>query len=257
MKCCTLDAQMDADVIGLLSSYENEIEYGPELSHKISNGFVNAVTKLPTKEISDAVKERAKIPVNCKQMCVPKVNPEIWANIPVRARVVDVKAQQLQQHLSIALVNMSRIANIVIERSKDLPSDFTKEIVRHSMDGAMALGVAQQELSMKRRLDIKPHLNSDYSGICSNRIPVSEFLFGDDLSESLKTSKTTSDLIKKTGHKFIGTNNRTRPYSRNQNQRPHFSGNLNFNRPSFSNFRRGGGSFRGQRFSTPNQFKRQ
>lgn len=62
-----------------------------------------------------------------------------------------------------------------------------------------------------------------YAKFCYKKIPVSEYLFGSDLNETLKASKTASNVVRKS---FIrpGQAQRSQPYFNPRNP-------LNFNRP--------------------------
>ncbi len=68
----------------------------------------------------------------------------------------------------------------------------------------------------------------------------SEWLFGNDLNESLKSSKTTSSLIRTATR----GGNRFQPYNKPNQFRPNFNStsSLNFNRP-FRHQQRGNGQF--------------
>lgn len=65
-----------------------------------------------------------------------------------------------------------------------------------SHTGALALlGLVQYELSLKRRDAIRPSLNKDYTGLCSQNVPVTSLLFGDDLQQQLNTIKASNKIM--------------------------------------------------------------
>ena len=50
------------------------------------------------------------------------------------------------------------------------------------------------ELSLFRRSSIRPSLEQGYSGLCSDKVPVTKFLFGDNLADSMKEVQETNKL---------------------------------------------------------------
>ena len=56
------------------------------------------------------------------------------------------------------------------------------------------LAHASHELSLFRRSSIRPSLEQGYSGLCSDKVPVTKFLFGDNLADSMKEVQETSKL---------------------------------------------------------------
>ena len=128
------------------------------------------------------------------------------------------------------------------------------QIITDTLDGAQALGVAFKEINTRRRFDIKPSLDWEYKGICSHNVPVTEFLFGDNLVESLKSTKSVAGVMKSvvSEKRF---QSRPSPYNFNNNN--NFRGNLNQRRPlphqphQQQQHHRGGGhqsGFRGNKF---------
>jgi hypothetical protein len=211
----------------LLNDSEDKVEFGPPINDAIATGMTKAASRTLPKEALDATKAKAKVPENAKLLEVPKVNPEVWRTLPNRARYTDLRLQLL----SYGLVALSKIAEELVKNPHAVNSSV---IMQHVKDGANLLGAGFQDISARRRMDIKQHIQPEYAGICSGKEVASEFLFGDNLDEELKKSKSASELMKK-----VGVNRRAfvpKPYSRIQN-----STHLNFNRPSQDN-RRGGHS---------------
>ena len=70
------------------------------------------------------------------------------------------------------------------------------ELIGSHTDSLALLGHAQYELSMKRHDVIRPNLNTaaDYTGLCSQNVPVTPHLFGDDLQQQLNTIKSSNKI---------------------------------------------------------------
>ena len=155
------------------------------------------ISQSPAKEAIDKIKSRLLIPNNCKMFTVPKVNPEIWSHLPPKARATDVKMQITQQSHSKSLVAFTKIANSIAKSSKSLPAGFSEEILKTCLDGASFSAIAFRDASQKRKQLLKPVLSPAYAGICSSKVQSNEYLFGDNLQEALKASKTANDIVKR------------------------------------------------------------
>ena len=86
------------------------------------------------------------------------------------------------------------------------------ELLKLSMESATLLGCLSGEISKGRRLAIKPFLNEDVAGICSEPTPAGELLFGDNLPEKIKATKSIASMLKSVGtssyqgHRFFPYN---------------------------------------------------
>ncbi|OXA39214.1 hypothetical protein Fcan01_25999 [Folsomia candida] len=205
------DGQDDNELVEIMKDIEGSIEYGPDLLPQISEGFSKTVSRPLTKETASKLKDQIKIPSNCK----------------------------VQQSISFGLITMAEIANEVATHSNEIPQEVKKRILKLAIDGGNILGDQLQASNMKRRQEVKKLINPEYSAICNKQLPVSEYLFGDNLSETLKTSKAASTVIRSS----MTRTTRFRPYNFSRN-----TGNLNFQRPfpRFQTHRGTQGQFRGQ-----------
>ncbi len=60
------------------------------------------------------------------------------------------------------------------------------------MSRVALIGAASQELHVKRRDQIRPDLNTQFRQLCSPQVPVTSFLFGDDLPKTIKDISETN-----------------------------------------------------------------
>ncbi len=102
---------------------------------------------------------------------MPKMNMEIWNNLPNNARIADLKIQQMQQSISFGLITIATIANEAAKRS-DIPSDFKKSILKIAIDGANVLGDQLQSSNLRRRAEVKRLINPEYNSICSKQVHI-------------------------------------------------------------------------------------
>ncbi len=116
------------------------------------------------------------------------------------------------------------MADKIFGASKEIPKDLGKELLSLSMDAGAILGLASQEISKKRKTELKPHLNKEFASICSSKNAPTEFLFGDNVLDQLKASKSAANVIKPA----FSYQPRAQPYQPYKPRQP-----LNFKQPSF------------------------
>ncbi|OXA40105.1 hypothetical protein Fcan01_25160 [Folsomia candida] len=239
------------EVNELLEDIEKGNELGPDVSQNVAESFLKTITRPLSKESKTKLRDNLKTPANCKQFAPLKVNNEIWRIIPSHARLQDVKQQQQQQALSTGLTALTMITNQILERKAEIPKEVVSQIVKQSIDAANILGDQVQQLNLTRRLDMRKYLNPEYAGICTSQVTSTEWLFGNDLNESLKNSKATATLLRNTSSR----GGRFQPYNKNYASRRNFSSpnTLNFNRPF--RHQRGNGQFRQQNYRPSGQFQ--
>jgi hypothetical protein len=202
--------QIDEECLELLQETNKNSDFGDAIPSSIVQAFKPYVGRVLSKERMQELKDKLKVPVNFKEVAAPRMNSEIWTCLPSRVRFNDLKNQQMQNYMSMELVTLSLIATETAQSASKLPKEFVQKILSLCKDGTNVAGSAIQEMNVRRKLEVKPHLNPEYAGICSASTTVSEQLFGDNLPESLKATKTTSELLKKTMTKSY----RSKPYDR-------------------------------------------
>lgn len=239
------------EVNELLNDIEKQSDLGPSIMENVAQSFAKTINRPLSKETKAKLREAIKIPENCKDFSAPKINNEIWRIIPSHARLSDVKSQQNQQALGCGMSALALISNMALQHKKDLPKELLAAIIKTSLDASNIMGDQFQQISSSRRMDIKRFLNPEYAGICNAQISQSEWLFGSDLSESLKTSKATSSLIRNTSG--IRGNSRFTPYNKFNRPSANTSGTLNYSRP-FRPFR-GNGQFRQNSYRPSSNFQ--
>ncbi|CAL8080391.1 unnamed protein product [Orchesella dallaii] len=235
----------DPEILKALEDVEQCDDFGPSIVSHVAEAFTKTATRLLSKETAENIKKGIKIPENCKVFRVPKVNPEIWQNLRTRARISDIKLQQVQYSLSASLTTIALMSDEIAKSSRQMPKDIVTKLLKMGMDGANLIGSQMQDLSYRRRQELKPFVNPEYSGMCGAKIPVGEFLFGDNLVETMKSTKTATTVLRQ----VTTSKQRYRPYPSPQRQFP-----LNFQRPSTPMRARWNGQ---QRSNNSYQFSRQ
>lgn len=226
------DVNVSEDVKRLLQEVQAPTEFGQPLTAITANTFQSISKFSSTKDCLDTWKQAYKTPENCHELVVPTVNNEIWAGLPMPSKTSDAAMQGLQHHLLRAQIAQARVMDHLFS---SVDKEKLPVILKPLLDSTKSISLAMQDLNQKRRMKLKPNIKPEYGALCSSRIPVGKYLFGDNLEQSLKEVKTTASILRPQG---TSSSLRFNPY-RNR------SGNLNFNRPS--QFPRGGPSFQSQR----------
>lgn len=174
-------------------------EFGPKVSDPVATKMEKIIGVSLTKEQIQQLKTTVKVPENCKYFQTPKLNPEIWAALPNKTRLLDVKQQSVQQNFTFGISAFAQIADTISKVQNRLPAELKesgKEIAKLCVGGANFMAMGLRDSSHRRRQIIRPNLSSQYGGICSFTTEHSTLLFGDNLSDKLKQSRTVSNIMK-------------------------------------------------------------
>ncbi|XP_033635420.1 uncharacterized protein LOC117296548 [Asterias rubens] len=150
--------------------------------------------KLPEDKAVEKLKAIQR-PTNVKNLECKRVNPEIWSSLKPKTRSQDIKFQKVQQALLKGIIPVVGVINSLMSSpaaTQGIP-DFKSEITK-LLDAVAIIGHANQELNVRRRDLIKP-----FSGLCSPHVPVTGFLFGDDLPQQCKDIQQTNKIGNKVG----------------------------------------------------------
>ena len=188
---------------GFASKYATESAGSPidgEVAVSLEYLMTNQLAEKPLMDTMD----KYDTPSNCTALKVPKVNPFIWDSIQGKTHSLDLKLQRVQKSLVKGMM-----ANA---KGLDKPTE-------SQQDAFTCLANANFELNMLRREIIKPDMHAKFAPLCKPSVPVTEFLFGDDLSRNIRdlteVHKAT-DQVMKMGHQ---TKKRFNPYYRGRGRR--------------------------------------
>jgi hypothetical protein len=184
------DCAQEASADGNIASVTDEVSgfatrfaastYGDDIDSGIASSLQYLLnTKLPEKPLKDIL-EKYETPANAKNLCVPKVNTQIWDSLRPHSRNNDLKLQNVENLMVKGITAFT----------KNLPLKEDQE------NGLTCLAAAVFEMNMLRREFIKPGLQEKFAPLCKSSVPVTENLFGDELS---KTIKDIDEVNKVTG----------------------------------------------------------
>jgi hypothetical protein len=231
------DGGSDGDM--LLSNENNEAQHGADVGGPVEDNLLNEIAEAldDTERTDDAIPEKlAEIankrwhhklsddklkekrekfsrPVNCEHVIVPRVNPEIWSKLTSAPRGTDLKLAQLQGNLcKVAYITLKSTERLLKSRTDhaNLPID---DLVKVNADAIALMGHMSFALAQMRRDNIKPFLHKDYAGLCSPDVPITRFLFGDDLQAELTRIRASNKIGNTTNPRNPQRGNTFRPVS--------------------------------------------
>lgn len=126
--------------------------------------------------------DKYKSPKNL-EISIPKVNVELWKSISSVQRKQDVKISGMQKSLvkdlNANILMFNEICNKNINK---------QQIAQTLIDVSAILGRTFDELTVKRRIQVRSGLKDDFKDLTvSKPIDESEFLFGDNLAQTLNS----------------------------------------------------------------------
>ena len=111
---------------------------------------------------------------------------------------MDIKLQKVEH---AALKGMVPIV-LSIEALMSNESTDKKALVTNLLDAVAIIGYGVTELNLRRRELIKPDLNSQFASLCSAQVPITGYLFGDNLIiQQCKDIQETNKLGQKFGQR--------------------------------------------------------
>lgn len=162
------------------SSEEKGSNIFEKLAKILNDSYQSELSIEKRKEIC----QKYKIPGNCSELFVPKINNEIWTKLKSNAKRSDVRMSALQDTLNKAASAILVSANDLLTHRKDKTKPDYKAIVSRLTDSVALVGQVHKEISLKRREAIRPYLHADYKQACSRTVKPGKLLFGEDLSKT-------------------------------------------------------------------------
>ena len=187
------EASTSSSVISRLTKqYDNTDKTGPPVDEKLAN-IMRSILKSEEKSKKDEKTRESLIekhlrPENCELLLVPKVNKEIWRTLPSGTRNKDLEVQKPQKMVVNAMVPLLSVVDSVIREDPNGDNPSTNSLVDNVMDALAMLSHANDDLNALRRSSIRPSLHTDYRALCSAQNPVTENLFGDNITEQFKNN---------------------------------------------------------------------
>ncbi|XP_043466072.1 uncharacterized protein LOC122513040 [Leptopilina heterotoma] len=149
-------------------------------------------------DASKALIKKYQLPENCLLMGAPQLNQEIKSGMGVTALKKDQHQVTAQNKLGAAISALGQVLTVVLQikkESKDLDAATLVSIFSTLCDIGRILTDIQHGLSMTRRSFIVPTFSILLKQI-ADVTPVDTYLFGENLSEKLKSAKEVEKSAK-------------------------------------------------------------
>ena len=180
-----------------LDEIQQDFDASPELGDPLPDKMVNLFHTLVKGNISDKkLSEKFtmyKKPKNL-DLDVAKVNPELWAIMDRDSKTSDLRLQKVQRSLYVASYALSLVATKCTE-SKDVEA---KALLKPVADAAGLVLKSAHDLNIDRRLRVvsAPHFDKKYKKLATSDVPVTKYLFGDNLQAEARSIDSASRLGK-------------------------------------------------------------
>ena len=150
-----------------------------------------------------------KIPSNCKVLRVPVLNEAVARNrrILFFHKRADKRLSDIQKSLTCATTAVLKMVDEILKASTESRSLDLRQVMGYTVDSITLLGRAHKQISNEQKERLKPVLNEDFRGLCDKETTSSEYLFGENLVESMREAKENyriSDSIINTTSSFGG-----------------------------------------------------
>ena len=207
------------------------------------------------------------LPGNCHNLLPPDVNKPIWNQMSKFSKSCDLSARELQLRLGVAgavlAESLTSLQKMKGSCEQEAPKKEMGQLVTNLGKALMIMGSVSHGISLKRRKDIRPSINSELSALCVEEQPVTHLLFGNDLSDSIRDvreeRRLETSVAKKHSFSFQGGKRyffRGRGVRRAGNQFQQRGQRITFSRGASQrgSFQRGGAP-RGRGSFAPSQFR--
>ena len=139
------------------------------------------------------------IPKNCSKLSVPGCNDEIWKKLSRFQKRKDVKMANVQRVLSASATAITQVIENLLSASKDKTTMDIPAIVSKVTDALALMGHASHEVSFRRWEMLAHTLKRKYAGLASPAVPVTDFLFSDDLLKTMRDIHQSSTISREAG----------------------------------------------------------
>ena len=209
-----------------LDDLENDLEYhttdGDKVHEKLAKAIHNRFTvKLPKDKLENKIKQH-KIPKNCSVVKAPILDEELTEKglVDKNTRKDDNRLADIQSLIATTTAALGNLSIKVNEASKSSDNkevlEMADKVIETNGDAFAILGLAQQELSQRRRFEISRALPKDVASIATANIQTgSETLFGNNVQGLIRNARESYRFAANRGgaRNGRGKTDRYRPYN--------------------------------------------
>ena len=111
-------------------------------------------------------------PESSPNLCVPKVNPELWHDLPRSSKSKDLAAQEVQRGIVKATQPVLTLLEDALAALKVQEKIEPGTVVSKLADSVTFMCLANYKTSMTRRETLKEVINSNYRSVCGQNTNV-------------------------------------------------------------------------------------
>lgn len=198
----------------LPSVFEETESFGPEVAEVIAQRVNDACSKKAMDSKLKDLYEKYKTPANCKYLCVPKVNSELWHDLSKESKSKDLGLQELQKGIVKASQPIIQLFDSALKARKDKSSMDPNVLLSLLADAVTFLGHASFLTSLKRREFLKPDIARPYQSVCNKSNAITTCLFGDELPKHIKEIGEVNKISRKVSGRPTSIKNMVNSYKR-------------------------------------------
>lgn len=177
--------ELDPDLMEILGEDPTSTkEYGREIQKDLAIRLNHIATSGLSKENRKELRDRYLVPVNCKFIKAPTLNPEIRVSLLETQAKRDKGIEGKQVLTSCALSSISEAITALLSSGHKNP-----ELLKLLMDTARILGDIQFTDSISRRSFILSTVKKELKDQL-DKTKIDEMLFGNSLADTLRSAKT-------------------------------------------------------------------
>ena len=191
------DSSLKDEEFKLPSVFEETESFGPAVAEIIAQRINDACCKKAMDTKLKELYEKYKTPDNCKYLCVPKVNSELWHDLSKEAKNKDLGLQEVQKGVVKATQPIIQLFEIALKARKDKSLIDSSSLLPMLADAVTFLGHASFLTSLKRREFLKPEIAKPYQSVCNKSNVITTFLFGDELPKHIKEIGEVNKISKR------------------------------------------------------------
>lgn len=178
-------AELSVEILEALGDPRSKDEVlGPAINGEISKRWGRVIVEGMTKDAKEAITQKALIPENFRLAKAPKLNLEIAAVLSDTVKNRDKILEKSQNHLGLGIASLTSLASELIDKDLDKVC-----ILKKLSDVSQIFLDLHFENTKTRRKLVTNSLDKKFNGIVSD-VKRDEFLFGADLGEKIKATKT-------------------------------------------------------------------
>ncbi|XP_050706773.1 uncharacterized protein LOC126992160 [Eriocheir sinensis] len=167
------------------------VDIDKQVADMVNHVFDNGLRDEEYKEILDD--DSARRPGNCHALAPVDCNSQVLDALKADAKKGDFRMKEVSKDIIKAATILTKSLTVLDRIAQDGRPDVAHEV--GMLNGALALlGHANHRNNLTRRFVIKREINQRYSHLCSDKVPMTRFVFGDDVSQSAKNIEDSEKL---------------------------------------------------------------